>query len=55
MIIFFIHFFVGYEKILQMLVEKGANVNIVDANNNSALIFAASKGDISFIAMNSQI
>lgn len=35
---------VGSESILKMLLENGADVNAVDKANNSALIFALSKG-----------
>lgn len=41
-----IYLFLGREKIVQMLIERGANINAVDVDNNSALIFAASKGNI---------
>lgn len=34
----------GDEKIVRMLIEKGANINAVDENANSALILAASLG-----------
>lgn len=36
----------GYEKIAQMLIEKGADVNVIAGNNNSALILAAEHGNI---------
>lgn len=43
----FIHLFIGFEKVVQMLIEKGANVNAVDQKNNySALFYAARNGNI---------
>lgn len=30
-----------------MLIEKGADVNVVNENNDTALIFAAAKGNVS--------
>lgn len=39
-----IHSPLGSEKIVQMLIEKGANVNAVHENAGSALIIAAFKG-----------
>lgn len=41
-----IHLFLGHEKIVQMLIKKGANVNSVNGDKNSALIFAADNGNI---------
>lgn len=38
--------FLGHEKIVQMLIKKGANVNSVNGDKNSALIFAADNGNI---------
>lgn len=39
----------GHEKIVRMLIEKGANVTVVDKHENSALILAADGGNISNI------
>lgn len=39
----------GFEKIGRMLIEKGANVNAVNKNNDSALLIAAFKGKLSFL------
>lgn len=36
--------FVGFEKIVRVLIEKGAKVNAVNKKGNSALIFAALSG-----------
>lgn len=44
-LLFFIHLFVGFEKIVHILIENGVNVKAVNEKNNSALIFAASKGN----------
>lgn len=41
-----VHSFIGSEKIAQMLIKNGANVNAVDAYKNSALAVAASTGQI---------
>lgn len=41
--------FTGFEKIVQLLIERGANVNAIDGNSDSALIIAANKGNISNI------
>lgn len=43
---FFIRSFLGFEKIVQMLIDRGANVNAVDEDNTSAIIFAANKGRV---------
>lgn len=44
----FIQLFTGFEEIVQMLIEKDANLNAVDEeDNNSALIFAVERGNIS--------
>lgn len=45
--VWFINSSIGFEKIVQMLIEKGANVNAVNKENDSALISASSKGNIS--------
>lgn len=47
-----IYLFIGLEKIVQMLVEKGANVNALNKDKKSPLFFAASKGNISNIFSN---
>lgn len=39
----------GSEKILQMLIEKGANVNAVNEEGDSALTVAVSKGRLILI------
>lgn len=38
----------GLEKIAQILVEKGANVNATNYDSDSALILAAENGEIQF-------
>lgn len=40
----FIRSFTGSMKIVQMLIQKGANVNTVNEDNNSALMYAALNG-----------
>lgn len=40
------HPFTGFEKIVQMLIDRGAGVNAVTDDKNSALIFASSNGNI---------
>lgn len=45
-ILIFVYSFIGLEKIVQMLIDKGANVNAVDVKNNSALFYAAKNGNI---------
>lgn len=37
---------IGFEKGVEILIEKGASVNAVNKDNNSALIFAGWKGSI---------
>lgn len=44
---FSIHLFIGYEKIVQILIENGANVNAMNDENDTALLYAAAKGKIS--------
>ena len=39
--------FTGNEKMVKMLIDKGANVNAANENKNSALIFAALRGNTS--------
>lgn len=41
--------FIGFERVVQMLIEKGANVNAVDGKNYSALLYAVEKGNIFII------
>lgn len=43
---FFIYLFAGFEKIVQMLIEKEAHINAIDEDSTSALIFAADKGSV---------
>ena len=40
-----IHSFIGSEKIVRMLIDKGADVNAVDEKNNSALLYATKNGN----------
>lgn len=40
----FIHLFVGFESIVRMLIEKSADVNIVDMFGDVPLISAARSG-----------
>lgn len=40
-----IYSFIGYEKIVQMLIEKRVNINAVDDDNTSALMLAAVHGN----------
>lgn len=46
-----IHLFLGFEEITRMLIEKGANVNAVNEDNNSALVLAIVEGNVSFRAL----
>lgn len=41
--------FIGFEEIVEILIERGANVNAVDRKNDSVLILAASKGNIKYV------
>lgn len=43
--------FTGSEKIAQLLIERGADVNAVDKHNSSALIGAAMKGNNAFFSV----
>lgn len=38
--------FIGFEEIVGMIIDKGANINALDENNDSALILAAKAGNI---------
>lgn len=38
--------YIGLEKIVQILIAKGANVNVVEENNFSALFIASYKGNV---------
>lgn len=44
--VFFTLSFIGVEKSVQLLIEKGANVNAQNQNNSTALILGAAKGNI---------
>lgn len=48
MYFFFMHncSFLGYAKIVQLLIQNGADVNAVNEDSNSALIYAAVNGNI---------
>lgn len=37
--------FLGFDKVAELLIEKGANVNIKESENNTAFILAARKGN----------
>lgn len=36
--------YTGQENVVRLLVDNGADVNIIDAQNNTALIWAISEG-----------
>lgn len=38
------HLFLGFEKIVRILINKGANVDAVNEDKDSALTIAAKKG-----------
>lgn len=42
-------FLTGEEKIVQMLIDKGGNINAVDANHDTALIHAANLGNVKLL------
>lgn len=44
--VFFIHSLIGFENMVRMLIDKGADVNTIDDKNNSALLYAAKNGNI---------
>lgn len=46
---FSIHSIIGFDKMVQVLIEKGANINAVNENNNSAVILATLNGKISIL------
>lgn len=37
-------YFTGFDKIVQLLIDKGAHINAAENEYNSALVFAAQKG-----------
>lgn len=39
-----VDFFVGFERIVQLLIEKGAKVNALNEKEYSAIVSAAEKG-----------
>lgn len=39
-----ISFSIGFEKVVEILIEKGAQINLKNKLGDSALILAASKG-----------
>lgn len=43
---FFIHQFPGFRKFVQILIEKGANVNAEDSDSGPALVVAIEHGKI---------
>lgn len=43
---FFIQYFLGYRKFVQVLIGKGVNLNARDLGNNTALIHATTQGEI---------
>lgn len=42
---FFIDFPIGYVKIVEMLIKKGANLNALNDDGNSAITVAAKRGN----------
>lgn len=42
---------IGFVNIVQMLIDKSANVNAVDDENRSALQYAAEKGNEQFFSI----
>lgn len=42
--IFLFHLFIGFDKIVEILIEKRANLYAVNDDNNTALIIAAMHG-----------
>lgn len=40
------HLFIGYENVVQMLIDKGVNVNAVDDEDRSALWYADKNGKL---------
>lgn len=40
--------YLGYEKIVNLLIENGANVNNLNHDNDTSLIVAAAQGNFSF-------
>lgn len=43
---FLIYYLIGSAKIVKLLIEKGANINAVTEDKNSALILAVLNGNI---------
>lgn len=39
-------FIIGYEEIVDKLIEKGARLNVVDIENKSALFYATEMGNV---------
>lgn len=44
-------FFSGYEKIAEILIENGADVNATNSNGYTALTFAARNGNVEIIKL----
>lgn len=38
------HPFLGFDQIAELLIQKGANINVVGSEGNTALIWAAKNG-----------
>lgn len=47
----FIHLSLGFERIVRLLFEKGANLNAVNKDNDSALICAAGLGNMNIVLL----
>lgn len=43
---FSLNLFIGYDKIAQMLIEKGAKIDEVNEDNNSPLLWATFTGTL---------
>lgn len=43
---FFIHLFIGYDKIAEILIKHGADATTLDEFNNSLILRAVSEGNI---------
>lgn len=46
--LFFYDLIIGYEKLVQKLIDKGANLNAVDYENDTALHYAVDNGNSFF-------